>query len=142
MKKMEFMRSAAKEFMDFFAELYKEGKYYNQTISLKRQQGSFTLKWSGGILKFYVYTTGSISYNCGSFVGTRQEYSNYYIYSAEDNHKEVLKKLRSDLRKLKKYFERVFSLAMFESNAFNWLTFCYEKPFSSDLRIDKGDEEQ
>lgn len=41
MKKMEFMRAAAKELMDFFSGLYWENELTSQNINLKKQQGSF-----------------------------------------------------------------------------------------------------
>lgn len=141
MKKMEFMRAAAKEIIDFFEELYLENEYTSQTISLKKQQGSFKIRDSGGTLSFYVYKTGTISYNCSSFVGTKCDYKEYYVFNADDDHNEVLLKLRSDLRKLKDYFSDIFMSASFEDNPFYYTIFEYGKPFETTLTVLESEDE-
>lgn len=141
MKKMEFMRCAAKELMDFFSELFVENVYNNQVLNLKSHQGSFTLKNGGGFMNFYVYKTGTISYSCRSFTGTRGEYYEYYAYNAEDDHEKVLMKFRDDLRKLKPYFDDFFSRASFEWDAWQTVTFCYQDEFATTLELPCEDEE-
>lgn len=142
MKKMEFMRCAAKELIDFFSELYLENVYTNQVLNLKTQQGSFTLKQSGGFMSFYVYKTGTISYNCRSFVGTKGEYHEYYVYHAEDDHEKVLLKFRNDLRKLKPYLDDFFLWASFEGDAWQLVSFQYENEFATALKPPCSDEEE
>ena len=68
-------------------------------------------------MSFYVYKTGTLSYNCRSFVGTKGEYHEYYAYNAEDDHEKVLMKFRDDLRKLRPYFDDFFYRAAFEEDA-------------------------
>ena len=141
MKKMEFMRCAAKELMDFFSELYVGNVYTNQVLNLKNQQGSFTLKCDGGFMSFYFYKTGTLSYNCRSFVGTKGEYHEYYAYNAEDDHEKVLMKFRDDLRKLRPYFDDFFYRAAFEEDVWQAVTFCYQDEFSTTLEPPCEDEE-
>lgn len=141
MKKMELMRYAAKELLDFFSELYLENRYTNQTIRLQTQQGSFTLKDSGGYMSFYVYKTGTISCACKSFVGTKGDYHEYYVYGAEDDHEKVLAKFRSDLRKLRPYFYDFFMQASFEWDAWNSVIFNANEEFSTTLRPPCEDED-
>lgn len=140
MKKMEFMRSAAKELMDFFSDLYVGNKYTNQVIHLKTHQGSFTVKANGGFMSFYVYKTGTISYNCKSFTGTKEDYHEYYVYAAEDDHEKVLEKLRSDLMKLKPYFSDFLMQASFEWDAWNNVTFNARDEFATTLSLFDEDD--
>lgn len=132
MKKMEFMREAANVLMAFFSELYVEKECPLQTISLKTQQGSFKLR-NSGTLAFYLYKTGSISYNTASVFKERTEYHSYYVFDERDDHREVLKKFAQDLRTLKEYFEDIFMYASDADDPFAHTVFEYWKPFSSTL---------
>ena len=140
MKKMEFMREAGKVLMDFCSMLYLNNEFTNQSITLHNHNGTFKIKQSGGFLYFNIYMTGTISYRCASFVGTKCDYTEYYVYNENDDHKQVLKKFKEDLNKLKEYFERLFTIASFEGNPFNHIVFEYDKPFSSSLDISNEDE--
>lgn len=141
MKKMEFMREAAKVLMDFFSELYVEKTCTLQTISLKTQQGSFKLR-NAGTLGFYLYMTGSITYNTSSVFKEKTEYHDYYVYDADDDHQKVLEKFAQDLRTLKDYFEDVFLYASDADDPFAFTVFEYEKPFSTTLRKNGDDVEE
>lgn len=132
MKKMEFMREAAKVLMEFFSELYLEKDCTLQTITLKTQQGSFKLR-NAGTLAVYLYMTGSISYNTASVFKERTEYHDYYVYNADDDHRAVLKKFAQDLRTLKEYFEDIFMYASDADDPFRHTVFEYGKPFATTL---------
>lgn len=142
MKKMEFMRNAAKVIMDFFSELYLKNEYTSQNIAVQKQRGSFKIKYCGGKLNFYVYMTGSISYNTGSFVGFTSEFKEYYTYNENDNHTEVLEKFKADLCRLKPYLDEVLTLAQCEFDPFRAITFEYGKEFATTLEIDNKEEDE
>lgn len=141
MKKMEFMREAAKVLMDFFSELYIEKSCPLQTISLKKQQGSFKLR-NAGTLSFYIYMTGSISYNTISIINERTKYHTYYVYQADDNHQQVLEKFAQDLRTLKDYFDDVFLFTIDGADPFKFTVFEYGKPFATKLCKNGDDLEE
>ena len=141
MKKMEFMRYAASELLAFFSELYLENRYTNQTVRLKGQQGSFTIKDSGGYMSFYVYKTGTISCACKSFVGTKGDFHEYYVYDAADDPEKVLTKFHDDLRKLKPYFEDFLRRASFEWDAWNDVNFTARSEFSTTLEDENWEED-
>lgn len=140
MKKMEFMRAAAKILMEFFAELYVEQACTLQTISLKTQQGSFKLR-NSGTLAFYVYKTGTVSYNTASVFKDKTEYHEYYVYAPEDDHEQVLEKFAQDLRKLAYYFDCLFLLASDSDDPFKLTVFKYDEPFSTQLYKNGSDTE-
>lgn len=147
MKKMEFMRGAAKVLFDFFSELYLENDYTSQTIALKKQQASFKLRNQGGVLCFYLYMTGTISFNTVSAFRTKTPYREYYVYDANDDHEDVLRKFGEDLRKLKEYYPYLFMFASDEDDPFVFTQFQYDLPFSASLRTcyginDDEDEEE
>lgn len=141
MKKMEFMRNAAAVIEDFFKELYVKVDYTTQEISLKLQQGTFTLKDNGSTIKFFVYKTGEISYNTRVPFGKSTDFGVYYQYNADDNHEEVLKKLAKDLGCLKPYLPIMFTIASFGGDPFKQVTFEYGKAFSSNIALDEDEEE-
>lgn len=141
MKKMEFMRAAAKVLMDFFAELYVEQSCTLQTISLKTQQGSFKLR-NAGTLAFYVYKTGTVSYNTASVFKDKTEYHEYYVYNPDDDHNKVLEKFAQDLRKLADYFNAIFLWASDSDDPFRVTVFRYDEPFSTQFNKNGSDYEE
>ena len=101
MKKMEFMREAGKAIMDVFKEEYGNQTDCQLSMKLKKRDGVFQISHSSGYVKLFVYCTGAISYCYGSsFFKTRTDYLTYYEYNETDNHAEVIKKFKKDLKKL------------------------------------------
>ena len=109
-----------------------EKEYTLQTISLKTQQGSFKLR-NSGTLAFYLYKTGSISYNTASVFKERTEYRSYYVFDENDDHREVLNKFAQDLRTLREYFEDIFMYASDGDDPFRHIAFEYGKSFATTL---------
>ena len=140
MKKMEFMRKAAAVIEDFFKELYVKATFTNQEISLKTQQGTFTLKDQGSSIKFFVYKTGEISYNARAPLGKSTEFGVYYQYNAEDDHKEILKKLANDLNCLKPYLSAMFTIVSFGGDPFLSMNFECGKEFSCGIDLYEDEE--
>lgn len=141
MKKMEFMRAAAKVLMDFFAELYVEQSCTLQTIALKTHQGSFKLR-NSGTLAFYLYMTGTISCNTASVFKEKTEYHEYYVYNPDDDHEKVLEKFSQDLRSLAGYFDYLFLMASDADDPFRLTVFKYDEPFSTQLYKNGSDLEE
>lgn len=134
MKNLEFMREAGKVLFNFFGEIYVSGEYSQMTVASKYHQATFQIKGDcDGLMKFYLYKTGTISYNYGSDMLAhkgRSEFQIYYEYSEDDDHKAVLKKLKKDLSLLKKVLPNVFVSSAFKDYPVNNICLKFDKAFT------------
>ena len=133
MKQIEFMHAASEVFLDFFEELYQEKQYVHQYVVLKKQQGSFKIRDYGGVLTFYVDKNGTISYKCSSVQFSRERTGEYYVYDEKDNHGDILSKLKSDLRKLKKELFSILLNAGLGNEPLENIVFESQKEFTANV---------
>ena len=136
MKKMEFMRRAAKIILEFLAKSYENEDITRISISTQKQKGSYQISDEGGFVKLFTYMTGEISYCHGSsFFKTHTDYAKYYTYNENDNHEEVLKQFAKDLKTLKKYLHDIYILSSDYEQYNDMITFEYGKPVTFNLNL-------
>ena len=136
MKKMEFMRRAAKIILEFLAKSYENEDITRISISTQKQKGSYQISDEGGFFKLFTYMTGEISYCHGSsFFKTHTDYAKYYTYNENDNHEEVLKQFAKDLKMLKKYLHDIYILSSDYEQYNDMITFEYGKPVTFNLNL-------
>ena len=129
MKKMEFMRGAAKVIFEFYAKLYEKEEVTSISIKTKKQQGTYQVSMEGGFFKLFTYMTGTISYCHGSsFFKSHSDYTTYYTYNESDDHDAVLKQFAADLKKLKGLLSEVCFFSSDDGQLSDLIIFEYGKP--------------